>query len=47
MEKKEKNERSLPKRVRGVATIDEMFGVVFKPFSEGVSRKEDVKTVRS
>lgn len=47
MEKKEQNERALPKRVRGVATIDEMFGVVFKPFSEGVSRKEDVKTVRS
>lgn len=47
MEKKEKTERPLPKRVRGVATIDEMYGVVFKPFQEGVTRKEDLKTVRS
>lgn len=42
----EKEKKSLPRRLRGVATIDEDYGVVFKPYSEGESRKEDVKRAR-
>lgn len=42
----EKEKKALPRKMRGVATIDENYGVVFKPYAEGESRKEDVKHAR-
>lgn len=42
----EKEEKILPRKVRGVASIDEHYGVVFKPYKEGDTRKEDERKAR-
>lgn len=42
----EKEKKSLPRSMRGVATIDENYGVTFRPYAEGEARKEDVKKAR-
>lgn len=41
-----KEEKALPRKLRGVATIDEQYGVIFKPYAEGEPRKEDIKKAR-
>lgn len=43
----EKQLKPLPRKVRGVATIDEECGVVFKPYKEGDTKRENVKNVRA
>ena len=43
---KKNEEKTLPRKVRGVATIADDYGIVFKPYAEGVGRKEDERKAR-